>query len=235
MMSNKTISVPSAANRYHVQVWRLDGSKQRYASGALGAIEVVRATDYDAAIKELEELRAFLAQPAEQHLGEPVAWMVTDMNGDSYFAYDMQTPADKPLYTRPAEQTAQKYDDTLMPFMALMRKELHANAGKGDRPGWLAMSSDTCLLEIIYHFGKLQASVKRGDSDGMAEYAADVANMCMMLLDICGVLAFVEKDAPVAGPGAPECRCKRYGKDNPHWPCPVHSAACAGCGGAAWA
>ena len=22
---------------------------------------------------------------------------------------------------------------------------------------------------------------------------------------------------------APECRCKRYGKDNPHWPCQVHS------------
>lgn len=20
-----------------------------------------------------------------------------------------------------------------------------------------------------------------------------------------------------------ECRCKRYGKDNPHWPCPVHA------------
>lgn len=83
---------------------------------------------------------------------------------------------------------AQKYDDTLLPFVALMRTELHANAGKGDRPGWLAMSSDTCLLEIIYHFGKLQASVKRGDCDGMAEYAADVANMCMMLLDICKVL-----------------------------------------------
>lgn len=31
--------------------------------------------------------------------GEPVAWIVTDMNGDSYFAYDKQTPSDKPLYT----------------------------------------------------------------------------------------------------------------------------------------
>lgn len=32
---------------------------------------------------------------------EPVAWIVTDMNGDSYFAYDRQTPSDKPLYTSP--------------------------------------------------------------------------------------------------------------------------------------
>jgi hypothetical protein len=100
---------------------------------------------------------------------------------------------DKPL--------AQKYDDTLLPFVALMRNELHANAGKGDRPGWLSMSADTCMLEIIYHFGKLQASVKRGDGDGMAEYGADVANLCMMLLDICGVINLVqhaEQPAPVA-------------------------------------
>lgn len=36
---------------------------------------------------------------AAQPQGEPVAWIVTDMNGDSYFAYDKQTPNDKPLYT----------------------------------------------------------------------------------------------------------------------------------------
>lgn len=42
------------------------------------------------------------------------------------------------------------------------------------------------------------------------------------------------------GPGSPterdlraildkpaECRCKRYGKDNPHWPCPVHAEPAA--------
>lgn len=92
-----------------------------------------------------------------------------------------------------ANPVPQKYDDTLLPFVALMRKELHANAGKGDRPGWLSMSADTCLLEIIYHFGKLQKAVKNSDGDRMNEYAADVANMCMMLLDICGALAFVEQ------------------------------------------
>jgi len=98
------------------------------------------------------------------------------------------------LYRNPPAQApvVQKYDDTLLPFFELMRKELHANAGKGDRPGWLQMSADTCLLEIIYHFGKLQKAVKKGDCDGMNEYAADVANMCMMLLDICGALNLVE-------------------------------------------
>jgi hypothetical protein len=115
-------------------------------------------------------------------------------------------PAGVGLKARPAPDAnattlAKKYDDTLLPFLALMRKELHANAGKGDRPGWLSMTADTCMLEIIYHFGKLQASVKRGDGDGMAEYGADVANLCMMLLDICGVINLVrhaEQPAPVA-------------------------------------
>lgn len=171
----------------------------------------------------VEQLRALLAKPAEQHQGEPARWMFIGDDRREHLSFSKQTPDSVPLYTRPAEQPTQKYDDTLLPFVALMRKELHANAGKGDRPGWLAMSSDTCLLEIIYHFGKLQASVKRGDGDGMAEYAADVANMCMMLLDICGVLAFVENPAPVTTMDTPECRCKRYGKNNPHWPCPVHS------------
>lgn len=98
-----------------------------------------------------------------------------------------------PLYTSPPAPVAEKYDDVLNPFVALMRKELHANADKGDRPGWLLMSSDTALLEIIYHFGKLQASVKRGDEDGIREYAADVANMCMMLTDVCACLDKVKE------------------------------------------
>lgn len=83
---------------------------------------------------------------------------------------------------------AGKYDEVLKPFLAMMEKELHANAGKGDRPGWLGMSAAECLLEIYYHLGKLQKAVKDGDGDGICEYAADVANMSMMLTDICGAL-----------------------------------------------
>lgn len=102
---------------------------------------------------------------------------------------------------------AQKYDDTLLPFVTLMRRELHANAGKGDRPAWLKMSADTALLEIIYHFGKLQKAVRDSNSDAMSEYAADVANLCMMLLDICGALAFVDS-APSHSGGANEMAAK---------------------------
>ncbi|WP_443190963.1 hypothetical protein [Pseudomonas indica] len=92
--------------------------------------------------------------------------------------------------TSPAQAAPQpqKYDDVLMPFLAMMRAELHANAGKGDRPGWLQMDVKDALLEIFYHMGKLQKAAKKGDIGGIREYSADVANMAMMLADVCGVL-----------------------------------------------
>jgi len=86
-----------------------------------------------------------------------------------------------------------KYDDVLLPFLSLMRNELHANAGKGDRPGWLVMTPGECLLEIYYHLGKLQKGVKDGNSMWIKEYAADVANMSMMLTDICACLDKVKE------------------------------------------
>ncbi|HGN6731981.1 TPA: hypothetical protein ACKSYC_005578 [Pseudomonas aeruginosa] len=82
-----------------------------------------------------------------------------------------------------------KYDDVLLPFLKSMEHELHANAGKGDRPGWLQMDRKTALLEIYYHLGKLQKATKGNDTAGIVEYAADVANMSMMLVDVCGLLA----------------------------------------------
>ncbi|MCV0108797.1 hypothetical protein KUC42_08495 [Pseudomonas aeruginosa] len=82
-----------------------------------------------------------------------------------------------------------KYDDVLLPFLKLMEHELHANAGKGDRPSWLQMDRKTALLEIYYHLGKLQKATKDNDAAGIVEYAADVSNMSMMLVDVCGLLA----------------------------------------------
>lgn len=81
---------------------------------------------------------------------------------------------------------AEKYDDVLLPFLTLMRKELHANSGKGDRVGWKAMTTDEALLEVYYHLAKLQKAVRDDDGARIQEYSADVANMAMMVLDICG-------------------------------------------------
>ncbi|MCU7845333.1 MAG: hypothetical protein KZQ93_16000 [Candidatus Thiodiazotropha sp. (ex Monitilora ramsayi)] len=81
-----------------------------------------------------------------------------------------------------------KYGDVLRPFIQRMETELHANAGKGDRPGWLSMTKDQGMLEIYYHTAKLQKAVKDGDIELVREHAADVANMAMMMLDVCGGL-----------------------------------------------
>jgi len=92
----------------------------------------------------------------------------------------------------------EKFDDVLLPFLSLMRQELHANTGKGDRPGWLRMDANTALLEVYYHLAKLQKAVKHNDGPAIMEYSADVANMAMMVLDICGWLAWVDDAAETA-------------------------------------
>ncbi len=84
--------------------------------------------------------------------------------------------------------TGGKYDLVLRPFLALMERELRANSGKGDRPGWLSMSRETAMLEIWHHAAKLQKAALNDDTPAIQEHSADVANMSMMLLDVCGAL-----------------------------------------------
>lgn len=83
----------------------------------------------------------------------------------------------------------EKYDDTLLPFLALMRAELHANSHKGDREAWLGMSTESALCEVEHHLSKLRHAVHSADGQLVREHAADVANCAMMLADIAGVLS----------------------------------------------
>lgn len=89
-----------------------------------------------------------------------------------------------------------KYGAVLTPFLGMMEHELHANSDKGDRPGWLSMDRKTGLLEIFYHVAKLQMATKDNDIDRIREHSADVANMAMMLADVCGALE--QQNAPIA-------------------------------------
>jgi hypothetical protein len=125
-------------------------------------------------------------------------WMHEGQNNDEFDLTDegRTVLADALSQLQQGEQRAVidgKYDNVLVPFARLMAKELHANAGKGDRPGWLSMTPATGMLEIYYHTAKLQKAVKGGNCDGIREFAADVANMAMMLLDACGGLAVDER------------------------------------------
>ena len=98
----------------------------------------------------------------------------------------------------PASLTG-KYRDVLRPFIVMMESELQANAHKGDRHGWLSMSRQAALHEIYYHVGKLEDAVKNDSPELIQEYAADVANMAMMLLDVCGGLSADDRDESPSG------------------------------------
>lgn len=90
------------------------------------------------------------------------------------------------------------YGDTLRPFLALMVRELKANSHKGDRDGWLGMTAVTAFNEITHHHDKLGEALSALDYPQISEYAADVANCCMMLLDVMGLLsASAEPSTPV--------------------------------------
>lgn len=52
----------SEVQRYHVQIFKLSGEQQKYAHGALGAVEVVRASDFDAHVTRLQAENAALQQ-----------------------------------------------------------------------------------------------------------------------------------------------------------------------------
>lgn len=110
------------------------------------------------------------------------------------------------LATRPDEVRV------LGAFVEHMQRELAANSGKGDRPGWMRDTPRDLLAEIQHHYVKLHAVVVEVDREEkgqtsrpvpwgatmatrelVAEFAADVANMAMMLADRCGALS-VEHD-----------------------------------------
>lgn len=108
---------------------------------------------------------------------------------DYKFKLGLALAREQELIKRVAQlEASQKYDDTLLPFLALMRKELHANSHKGDRDGWLGMTSGAALEEVEHHRQKLFYAVSTSNPDAIKEHAADVANCAMMVADVCGVL-----------------------------------------------
>lgn len=141
------------------------------------------AREFAAEVVKFEQAR----QAANAH---PCAVGVGDGTGNLlvHGSYDAVKRVQAMVLELEAARSPQPYDDVLLPFLAMMRAELHANAHKGDRPGWLTMDRKTAMLEVFYHMGKLHQAVHRKDTGAVIEYAADVANMCMMLVDVCGLL-----------------------------------------------
>lgn len=172
---------------------------------ALAQQAQTRGDHESACRKRINASGVFSTQVPEAPVQEAVAVVCQDRAGCKYLSWSVEwfhkaqelPPVGTKLYTTPqpaipeavgaaVDALSGKYGNVLAPFLCRMERELHANAGKGDRPGWLAMSADTALLEIYYHVAKLQKAVRNEGGDLIAEHAADVANMAMMLLDVCG-------------------------------------------------
>ncbi len=66
--------------------------------------------------------------------------------------------------------------------------QLEANQQKGDRVVWVNMPVEDMINEIHYHTEKLSIAVKRKDKKLIREYAADVANLAGMVMDIMKVV-----------------------------------------------
>lgn len=82
-------------------------------------------------------------------------------------------------------------------FFSMMIEELAANDEKGNRPGWLTMTPAEAIAEMLYHAGKLSLAVREVGSGkapdprtagftigDVHEFAADVANCALMVLDV---------------------------------------------------
>ncbi|MDG3878091.1 hypothetical protein L5B10_29765, partial [Pseudomonas aeruginosa] len=173
-----------------------DGCADAYKSASLSDVLRLRA-DCDSALARVAELESKLAELEKQ---EPIGWWAqyceTPMRRMVHWGAkgpECTSEEFHPFYAAPFVKAQHrmpgKYDEVLLPFLKSMEHELHANAGKGDRPGWLQMDRRIALLEIYYHLAKLQKATKDNDAAGIVEYAADVANMSMMLVDVCGLLA----------------------------------------------
>lgn len=191
-----------------IQAWHTDESADPDQHGQLAEIEkAIRALAAAPAKPEATgHAHAYPLFPPQQfrdyvaaHYQGEVVFSDTEWHARRLWSAAMK--AGRPEGASAGPVTVQKYDDTLLPFLELMRKKLHANAYKGDRPGWLSMSADKALLEIYWHTAKLSAAVKNNDGPAILEYSADVANMAMMLLDVCGGLGF--EDATPAQPAVP--------------------------------
>lgn len=141
---------------------------------------------------ELQEFCISLSFEQDDYTIDVIRAVENRMRGLSNFVPRTFDPG---LMGEPTEPSAGKYADVLAPFVSMMEAELHANAGKGDRPGWLTMSRDQALLEIYWHAAKLSAAVKNDNAALIREHSADVANMAMMLLDVCGGLVSAQPAA----------------------------------------
>ena len=178
---------------------KTDGVQQTVAPKELGMhrADVIRQR-FDTLRDQLAECEAMAAMIAEREWAEHVGTGPVSSKVEAAFTQlhnDLHETGEKL-----AKQDALfgKYGDTLRPFVELMRKELEANNHKGDRNGWLQMDQQKAVAEIDHHVGKLHGALGHLDVEAVQEHAADIANCCMMFLDVVGLLDISASAEPIS-------------------------------------
>lgn len=85
------------------------------------------------------------------------------------------------------------HDEPFAAFVAAMADELRANQHKGDRAAWTQVDPRVLVSEVLYHAAKLSYALRQhrqgdGPAQSVVEFAADTANMALMVADSAGVL-----------------------------------------------
>lgn len=124
-----------------------------------------------------------------------------------YYLISVDAPADQDTFEWIEDHPEEMQRVAL--FVGQMLRELAANDDKGNRPGWLQMDRKEAVSEVHWHASKLAVAAKELDrlqeawpesadlldhppglamASDVREYAADVANCALMVLDCMGLL-----------------------------------------------
>lgn len=64
-----------------------------------------------------------------------------------------------------------------------MQKELEANSHKGEIGDWKDCDIEYLSNDVLYHAAKMIHAIRHGETEKVIEFAADTANMAMMVRD----------------------------------------------------
>ena len=123
----------SEVKRYHVQLFKLAGDQQKYAHGALGAVEIVRSSDFDRVSAERDALQLRL-NAADQRIDE-FSGSQTDRSPQDYAVEH-------------AEYMAKSADDVLAKFQAYGLALLAVDEGGDDGEGELLEAIDSTRQDL---------------------------------------------------------------------------------------
>jgi hypothetical protein len=103
----------------------------------------------------------------------------------------MRSRRGRPRKPDPKAERETRYPEVAR-FVDSMYAELFANAHKGNQASWRAMNLREAWQEISWHGAKLAVAIKTQDEAAAREFAADVANGAMMLVDIINQRGMVD-------------------------------------------